>query len=117
MSLHKPFPSILDRPTPQVGERYLHSEEAQSNSNDYALSAIAESAAAASVHHDLQTGVVLKGYEQVPLQDGQFEPTHVHSTKVAGEYMLVTSQEQLDQLLATGDWSNTPLEVTKLKEV
>ena len=115
MSLHKPFPSILDRSTPQVGERLLHHEAAPSSSNDYTLGAIAESAAAANAHHDTQTDVVLRGYEHAPLQEGEFEPTHVHSMKVVGEYMLVTSQEQLEQLLSTGDWSDTPLEVTKFK--
>jgi hypothetical protein len=113
MNLHNPPPSILSRQTPVVDKRHMGVEG--KTSTPTFDGAVAEEKQHHNAHYQTQTDVVLRGYESPTAVEEEFEPTHVHSVHKHGDHVLVTSQEQLEQLLETGDWSDTPKEVTKEK--
>jgi hypothetical protein len=114
-SLHNPPSSILSRQTTHFSNRHMGLGYSEPASTDFDV-AVAEDKANHNAHNEIQSEVMLDGYKHCPLMEGEFEPVHVHSVHTVGDSMLVTSQKQLDTVMATGDWSNTPLEIVKKSE-
>ncbi len=111
MSLYDKPPSILDESHPPTDGSVIRAVPINpAVKGNYSDTKIAATIKGLSDHHEKQEVASFRGTDEGKKPVNYDYPRVVHSTKHLGDTYNVETEEQHNRLIATGDWSDVPME-------